>query len=95
MSIDEVAHDQSLDLLGLMSYTESEVHSSFGTEDNMQTFVGPEDFSKLVSHDNEMPVTQNFPDQQRQASSKHQRKQSAKAAKAQASASAAMDVSVG
>ena len=95
MSADEVVHDQGLDLLGLMSYTESEVHSSVGTEDDMNKFVGPEDFTTFVSHAHGMPVAQIFLEQQQQPLSKHQRKQSAKAAKAQASASAAMDVSVG
>ena len=41
----EVALGQSLDLLGLMSYTE--VHKSVGTEDDMQKFGGPEDLTNL------------------------------------------------
>ena len=91
----EVAHDQSLKVFDLMSLTDISWQKSGGPEVDMSLdilvdgtadgFIGSID---SVSHDHESPVDQNFLDRQRQTMSKHQRKQSAKAAKAQASASA-------
>ena len=59
---DEVARDQSLDLLDLMSYTDSvAVHHFVGSED-MQNFVGPEDCINVFLHDHERPAAHNVVD---------------------------------
>ena len=58
-----VAHDHSLGMLDLLSYTESDVvHHFVGTEDDMQQFVGPEDHTTVISHDHERLAAQNVAD---------------------------------
>ena len=55
----EVAHNQSLDLLDLMSYTDSvAVHHFVGTESELLNFVRPEDCTNVLLHDHEKPAAQ-------------------------------------
>ena len=91
---EEVAHDQSSQVFDLMSLTDMSCLKSGGSEVDMSldilvdgTADGFNGFIDSFSCDHESPVDHNFLDRPA-ILSKHQRKQSARAAKAQASASA-------
>ena len=97
----EVVHDQSSQVFDFMSLTDMSCSKSGGSEVDMSLDIlvdGTADrftgFIDSFSHDHESPVDQHFLDRPA-ILSKHQRKQSARAAKAQASASAgSADMSV-